>query len=269
MLKQRLVSGVVLAAIVVAALIGLNSTGFAIAAAILFLLAGWEWAALTSFAEQPQRAIYCALLAVLMGLAWLILDSAVISGFLFIVVLIWLFLLAFLTVYSHSEGAPARWQLPLALSGLIFLLAAWIAFVKLHEIHTGWMFYLLLLCVVADSMAYLVGKMWGKTKLAPDLSPGKTREGMLGGAAGVLALAVVVALWVGLPTFQAISFVLLSVLAGLVSVEGDLFESLIKREAGVKDSGKLLPGHGGVFDRFDSHIAAAPLFYLGLTWILV
>ena len=108
----------------------------------------------------------------------------------------------------------------------------------------------------------------GKTKLAPALSPGKTREGFYGALAATSLWAIFGSWWLALPAGISVSFIVLSMFTVCMSVAGDLFESLLKREAGVKDSGSLLPGHGGILDRVDSMLAAAPIFTLGLFWIL-
>ncbi|HIP95232.1 MAG TPA: phosphatidate cytidylyltransferase, partial [Leucothrix sp.] len=126
--------------------------------------------------------------------------------------------------------------------------------------------YLVFLIAIADSGAYFSGKAFGKTKLAPELSPGKTREGMFGGLAGATIWSILGAAYFGLPTAGWLFFILLSMAVALFSVAGDLFESLIKREAGQKDSGSILPGHGGILDRIDGLLAALPLFTLGVFW---
>ena len=126
--------------------------------------------------------------------------------------------------------------------------------------------YVVLLSIMADTAAYFSGKRFGKNKLAPELSPGKTREGLLGGLVGVGMLALLASWYFKLDVMAAVYFLLLSLVAGLISVVGDLFISMIKRESGSKDSGRILPGHGGILDRIDSHIATAPIFTLGLMW---
>ena len=268
MLKQRFYSGFVLAAAILAAVVGLSTPGLAMAMAILFLIAAWEWASLTSIHTIGHRLVYLLALGGLMIVVWALRETFVVPLVLLIAAGLWMIIPFFLRTYSRHEDEAARWQKPLCLSGLFFLLAAWLAFIELHRLHYGWLFYLLALCALADSMAYLTGKLFGRRKLAPELSPGKTIEGMLGGLGGVFLLALVTAIWLQWPFSSAFSLMVLSMIAGLISVEGDLFESLIKREAGAKDSGKILPGHGGVLDRFDSHIAAAPFFVLGLGILL-
>lgn len=268
MLKQRFYSGFILAAAILAEVLWLSTPGLAVAMALLFLTAAWEWAALTSIHKIASRLTYLVLLGLLMVTIWLLRETMVAPLVLLLASALWGVVVFFLWTYARHEGEPARWQKPLALVGLIFLAAAWLAFTELHRLGYGWLFYLLALCAIADSMAYLSGKLLGKHKLAPELSPGKTIEGMLGGLAGVLILALLTTLWLQWSLLPSLSLILLSLVAGLISVEGDLFESLVKREAGAKDSGKILPGHGGILDRFDSHVAAAPFFVLGLDALL-
>lgn len=124
--------------------------------------------------------------------------------------------------------------------------------------------FLLMLIWIADIGAYFTGRHWGRIKLAPKISPGKTREGVYGALVGALLSGVVLAWWQGLSIQQAPFAILLCILAALFSVAGDLFWSMLKRLRGVKDSSNLLPGHGGMLDRIDSLTAAAPVFLLGL-----
>ena len=146
------------------------------------------------------------------------------------------------------------------------LIPAWASVVALHGVDPGGpqlVISLLILVSVADSGAYFAGRHWGRVKLAPAISPGKTREGVYGALAGSVIFALLLA-WFRPETGHPALLVLLCLAVTLISVAGDLFESLLKRQAGVKDSGKLLPGHGGVLDRIDSLTAAAPLYLLGL-----
>ena len=155
------------------------------------------------------------------------------------------------------------------LCGVLLLSAAWLSMVELKALESGdaWLLLILLIVWAADIGAYFSGKRWGRVKLAPHVSPGKTREGMYGGLVAV-GLTVLAFSWWNELTFSSVVYLmLLSLVVGLVSVMGDLFESLLKRHAGVKDSGTILPGHGGVLDRIDSILAAAPLYYLGLTFL--
>jgi phosphatidate cytidylyltransferase len=152
------------------------------------------------------------------------------------------------------------------MAAFFVLVPAWVAIITLHQHHPQLVLYLILLVASADTGAYFAGKAFGKNKLAPELSPGKTKEGMLGGLMGALVLSVFVAWYFALPAQDWFYFIALSVAVALISVAGDLFESLIKREAGQKDSGNILPGHGGILDRIDGLLAALPLFTLGIFW---
>ncbi len=268
MFKQRVASGLVLAAFILTAVVFLRNAWLALALAFIYIPAAREWARLTSLRPSIRRWEYVAVAVVLSLSLWWVRDSAFATFWLFAALLIWIWVLVLLVNYRQEDDQPPRWQRTLGLLGLLLLTAAWLAFVKLHAIHYVWLLYIMILCGVADSMAFFAGKRFGRVKLAPELSPGKTREGMFGGLLGVFLFSLGFGLWWGMGGLQLVLFLLLSLVTGLVSIEGDLFESLIKREVGEKDSGWILPGHGGMLDRFDSHIAAAPVFYLGLNWIL-
>ena len=154
----------------------------------------------------------------------------------------------------------------LALGGLV-LVGAWLSVVTLHASSTdgpAWVLFLFVLIWIADSGAYFAGRAFGRRKLAPVVSPGKTWAGAAGAFAGaaLCALLLVISGWIETPSLALM--VVLSIVVTLVSSGGDLWESRLKREAGVKDSGQLLPGHGGVLDRIDSLLAAAPVYALGL-----
>ena len=152
-----------------------------------------------------------------------------------------------------------------ALIGWFVLLASWMFLTRLRIFYGPEItLYFLILIWVADISAYFVGKKYGKNKLAPDISPGKTIEGLYGALVAGVICGVAVSLIYGFHLMIAADFVLLSVLTVLISIYGDLFFSLAKRLRGVKDSGNLLPGHGGVLDRIDSLIAAIPFFYAGI-----
>lgn len=172
---------------------------------------------------------------------------------------------AFVTVRRYPlEGiTPARW---LPFIGSLLLIATTLAIYYLWSDSPWWLMYLFALVWVADSGAYFTGKAFGKHKLIPDVSPNKTIEGLLGGLALTAVVIAGVAYNRHLIGLHLVGFVVLSIVTVLASVLGDLFESLLKRQANIKDSGTLLPGHGGVLDRIDSILAAAPIFALGF-WL--
>jgi phosphatidate cytidylyltransferase len=145
---------------------------------------------------------------------------------------------------------------------------AWYALIKLRiEGGPTWIFILFALVWSTDTFAYFAGRKWGKHPMAPQISPKKTREGLAGGLIGCLALmtALVYVFPSLIAPAQRLYWLVLVLLIALISVMGDLYESMLKRIAQVKDSGRLLPGHGGVLDRVDSLIAALPFFIFGLS----
>ncbi len=172
---------------------------------------------------------------------------------------------AFVTVrrYPQAGITSERW---LPLIGVLLLIASTLAIYSLWASSPWWLMYLFALVWVADSGAYFSGKAFGKHKLIPDVSPNKTIEGLVGGLALTTCVIVAVAYYRHLAGINLVGFILLSMIVVLASVLGDLFESLLKRKANIKDSGSLLPGHGGVLDRIDSLLAAAPVFALGF-WL--
>ncbi|RMG58690.1 MAG: phosphatidate cytidylyltransferase [Gammaproteobacteria bacterium] len=268
MLKQRIITALILVPLAIALILYSGDRSFSLAVALLFGIAGWEWGGISGRPGSVQR-IFLALSITLVCLAlwwfnqrdWL--DDLLAAGVLF-----WTLVIVLLPGYRQTGMPTHRWRWLLLLAAFFVLLPAWAGYTLLHAIHPGWVIYVMMLCVTADTGAYFAGKRFGRRKLAPELSPGKTREGLLGGLAGVLLLATGTGLAVDMGIMGTVYLVLLSLVAALVSVTGDLFISLLKRESGVKDTGHLLPGHGGLLDRIDSHVAATPVFTLGLLWWL-
>ena len=264
-LKQRVVTGVIL---IVAVLLGvtlLPNSLLSIVALMAFVsLGGWEWARMVGCDDELSRGLFVlGLLAVsIIPIVWQ--DTR----WLFIVagVIFWALALVLLATYEKDIKLYKEKKWVLRISAFFVLIPAWSALVTLHAHKPTLVLYLIFLVAIADSGAYFSGKRFGKTKLAPELSPGKTREGMFGGVVGAFVWSILGAIYFGISGSDWIYFIFLSVAVAVLSVAGDLFESLIKREAGQKDSGNILPGHGGILDRVDGLLAALPLFTLGIFW---
>ncbi len=263
-LKQRVITGIVLIALVLLGVLIPTPPIFAIFSLIVIItLAGLEWARLVALTELNRTLFISGLLAISVLVYW----SGELRWFFNVLgVIIWLILLVILAIYEKDTQLYKENIWLLRLAAFLVLIPAWSSLITLQQFYPSLLLYLIFLIAIADSAAYFSGRSFGKTKLAPELSPGKTREGVLGGLAAATLWAILGAAFLGLPGSDWLFFIFLSMMVALMSVAGDLFESLLKREAGEKDSGSILPGHGGILDRIDGLLAALPLFTLGVFW---
>ncbi|MEE4299762.1 MAG: phosphatidate cytidylyltransferase [Pseudomonadales bacterium] len=265
-LALRIATALILAPLFLLGLFGLPPAGFSVFIGVFLLLSGWEWGGLCGFGGRA-RMLWTAALAALAAALWL-LERHVPSARLLVAglgVLFWFG--ATIAVIAYPRGR-ALWSLrsARALAGVLMMIPAW-AGLTLLQARTGgpWLvLWTMVLVWAADIGAYFAGRSLGRHKLMPDVSPGKTLEGLVGGVLLALLISVVLAALGGfaLPLAPAVLAVSLPVIA--FSVVGDLMESLVKRVAGVKDSGSLLPGHGGILDRVDGVLASAPVAALFL-----
>jgi phosphatidate cytidylyltransferase len=258
--RERVLTAVLLAALVVGVLYVLPDRA-AIAAIALVMLAGaWEWAAFAGLRSAAGRGGYVALVAAAIWALWTASgDGASLRTILALTMLWWLAGLLWLTFAARRGG-----RLAAALAGLAVLAPATVGLARLVLIEPqgrALLLFLLVLIAAADVGAFFGGRRFGRRKLAPVVSPGKTWEGLMSGMLAASLAAAVGAVLLGQPLLP---WLVLSLTVALVSVVGDLVESMFKRRTGLKDSGRLLPGHGGVLDRIDSLTAAAPAFMLGL-----
>ncbi len=273
MLRQRIVTAIALLVPLIAALFFLPPLALAALFAAITLVAAWEWAALSGLSSPAQRLAYAGALVLLGGLAIAVLHAhpTLIWYVLLLAALWWLWAVIELPRCGARACGLFAARAGRLLVGAVTLLPPWCAAYYLHAHDAerpGLLLFVLLLVGVADSFAYFAGHRFGRTKLAPAVSPGKTVEGLLGGLGAVLLLA---ALWGAalkdLGGAHLAAWLALAAVTMLFSVVGDLNESRLKRLAGAKDSGRILPGHGGVLDRIDAFTAAAPVFLLG--WIVL
>lgn len=260
-LRKRIVTAVVLGAALLLILLGLPPE-FSVALLSLLVLAGaWEWSGFLKLTSPVARFAYVALVAGLLWGAWRIAATDAGRDALILVSVIWWSVALLWVALAPRRASMAT----AALAGVLALVPAWLALVCMRlSLANGaqWVVFTLILVFAADIGAYFGGRLFGRVKLAPQVSPGKTWEGVLGGMLMSGAWALGGAAWFHLPW---LTFVPLCVAAVAFSIVGDLTESMLKRYAGLKDSGTLLPGHGGMMDRIDSITAAAPVLFFGLT----
>ncbi|MBV6417995.1 MAG: Phosphatidate cytidylyltransferase [Steroidobacteraceae bacterium] len=263
MLRQRIATALALGVFLIFVLFALPAWATVAVITVAILAGAWEWSAFIGVRGQVARGarllfmiIVLAAIGVLALPATHLLSEPVVLG---LAIAWWLVAFGWILLAPHAAPRPAG-----ALAGLLTLVPAWYALVHLRiDAAAGaeWVLYLLILVTATDSGAYFVGRRFGRVKLAPRVSPGKTWEGVLGGVLGGCVAGFAGAVWFGLPVGP---FMVLALCVIVFSVIGDLTESLLKRSAGVKDSGTLFPGHGGMLDRIDSLTAAAPVLLAGL-----
>jgi len=266
MLRQRIITGLILAPLVLSALLWMPSQPLALLLAIFAIIGAWEWANMV-LTKTSAKISFVAVCSGFMAFAYYLLTAEHHHLLMLLMSIYWVFALMLLSFYESSWLGNSVLRSFLKQSGYFVIVSGWLALILLHKIDASLLLYFFLLIWVADIAAYFSGKRFGRNKLAAELSPGKTREGVLGASIGTLVFAALAAQWFDYNAVTSVYFVLLSVFSALISVVGDLFESLLKRNAGVKDSGSIFPGHGGVLDRIDSLLAAAPGFVLGLSWL--
>jgi phosphatidate cytidylyltransferase len=265
-LRQRALTAIILAPIGIAAVLYLPPAGFAVLLGTLFAVGLWEWARLAGCLTAPVRVAFALGGVALMLLMWArgahFLQQAAWVGVAF-----WVAAALWLRFFEFGNRPNRRYILLKLLAGYLAILPAWAAGSYLDgssEHGAAWVLYVLVLIWCADVFAYFSGRHFGGRKLAPRISPGKTWAGVYGGFIGAVLYALICGLTIGIRGQGLLMFALLSALTIAVSVMGDLFESLIKRHSGQKDSGRLFPGHGGALDRFDSLFAALPIFTIGM-----
>jgi len=293
MLLQRIITASILAALIIVAVFQLPIEYFSMLMACVTLLAGWEWSQLAGITTLSRKALFLVALILpmlgihfwtqfleLIALSFDWTDVRTYSGALeylvFPPVLFWIMVML---IIRKAPAQALKLELKIAYKlaiGWFVLLATWMFLSRLRAFYGVEMtMYLLLLIWIADISAYFVGKKWGAVKLSPEISPGKSVQGMYGALVASVVCAVLLNIYLkfkyapnieyGVIQYEtAFDFILLSALTVLISIYGDLFFSVVKRQCGVKDSGSILPGHGGILDRIDSMIAAVPFFYAGI-----
>jgi phosphatidate cytidylyltransferase len=264
--RTRIATAAALIPVVVAGVVLLDTIWFAALAGVVVLQGAWEWTGLAGCRDVATRIGFLGLL-VAVAAAMLTSSADRLARLIAMGATIW-WLVGALWLHAYQSGRAGAGPFALrVVVGLLVLLPVWTSLVALHGREPGgrsWVLFLLAMIWIADTAAYLVGRRYGRRPLASAVSPGKSWEGVAAGLGGGLAAGAGFALYRDMQGVEMLVF--LMVCAGTVaaSIVGDLMESMMKRSANLKDSGNLLPGHGGLLDRIDSLTAAAPVFLAGL-----
>lgn len=287
MLKERVITAVVLAPLVIAAIFYLPVQYFSLFIAGVITLGAWEWGPFMGFNSLRSRVSFCAVLAISMLVTHYTVSidavwqgaqlSEIYQNGLLAAIAWWCLSLLFVVIYPRGERIWRSHLVAKGIFGFLTLYPAWLALNALRamEYDTNVFFGAWMICVVlgivwaADIGAYFSGKSLGKRKLMPKVSPNKTLEGLIGGVIGSVIFVLIVCHYAQVDKSLWLQYSFFTVIVAVASAIGDLNESMLKRDAGIKDSGHILPGHGGILDRIDSLTAAAPVFLVIYTmWVL-
>lgn len=281
MLKQRILTALVLLPVALGCIFFLSLNGFAIFALLALTIGAWEWSPLMGVTRLAGRIAYTVLVAACIVGLYLLAPVNQLWGeqglalpFLLVIsagVIWWLFAILIIINFPRSKRLWHRSRMYVGVFGILILVPAWAALLSLRALNYdvnplfgAWtVLFVFALVWAADVGAYAAGRLLGKHKMIPAVSPNKTIEGLCGGIVLAFIVMVLVAQFVPVPTELSVGFYLVGLATVIVSVFGDLSESMFKRCAGVKDSGSILPGHGGILDRIDSLTSALPIFALG------
>ena len=281
MLKQRIITALILAPAAIAAIFYLPLMYFAALLVVIIGIGAWEWGPLMGFDTTARRIGFVITNIMLIAGIWAVIspdklwiNTAELHSYalilLWLAVAWWVFSAFLMFSYPKASGFWSNHRSVRGMFGWLTLVPTWLAFMVIrtndYQVDTyhgaQLLMFLFLMVWSADVGAYFVGKALGKNKLMPNVSPGKTFEGFLGGVVFACVLVTITAFQLAWDKDQIITALLVTILITTVSVLGDLNESMFKRQAGVKDSGSILPGHGGILDRIDSLTATAPIYAL-------
>lgn len=258
--KQRIITASILAISVIVGILVVPHFEFILIVSLILVAAAWEWCRLVGLRAAGEQILYLFVLFFAFGLA-----HGVYPIFTLIIAMIWwLYAIYLLIAYPKSMQWWNKNLLARNGVGFLLLVPCWVALIFIRDVGPGFLLLGLFLIWSTDTGAFLIGRKWGKHKLAPKISPAKTIEGLFGGLLFSLIVAIIGLLLLKIPLAKWPVFLVLALIVSLASVLGDLFESMIKRLVGVKDSGNWLPGHGGLLDRIDSLTCALPVYAFGL-----
>ena len=269
MLKQRVLTAIPLAALVIWGILTQPVSVIFYALTVVIIIAGWEWARLSGIENIILRLLYALFTGGLVVASHQLINENPAWLFYILLVSVTVWLIAIYHMFSTGPREPVQaFSLFKFFLGFIILIPPVLALIEIRGQGVLWLFYCLSIIWIADIGAYFSGKRFGKNKLAPGISPGKTKEGLYGAVIATVIYSFILGLYLQLQVIPLLMLLIIAALTTFVSVAGDLFISLLKRERNLKDTGHILPGHGGILDRIDSVTSSAPFLALLLSQVI-
>jgi len=270
MLKYRLLTAFLMGPLILWAIYAMPEKYFAIFSLVLMSLGAWEWSAFAGWVKPLQRGIFFGINVILYGAVLYFQNYELNISIILASLIWWAICIPLLLSFPFKQNNVLHLKIAKTFVGIILLLGTLVSMVLIRNnpaYGSGYVLYLILIIWFADSGAYFAGRALGKNKLIPNVSPGKTWEGVAGAFAATLIVSIVALNILNVPSAHTIIFIIVTQLTVLYSIVGDLSESMFKRMANIKDSGHILPGHGGILDRIDSLMSGLPVFFAGL-WVM-
>ena len=270
MLKHRILTALILIPFVIWAILSAPVQGFTYGLAVVLFLATLEWNSFVAYKNKISGYIFSVVVTACFLYIEYLAQLQIVQYVIYISLIWWLASLPLLFTFPFKSSHLLQQKPMKIIVGFIMILSTFLALNLLRnsEVYgSSYVMYLLIIIWIADSGAYFAGRTWGKHKLIPNVSPGKSWEGVVGAIVATLIAAIFAIDLLNIPTSQAVWFILITLITVIYSVIGDLSESMFKRMANVKDSGNILPGHGGILDRIDSLTSGLPVFIAGL-WLM-
>ena len=261
MLKQRILTALILIPLIFVAILWLDTGWFSFIFAIILVLASWEWARVCGLNEK-MSCLYSLFTVLIFSLLFYLNDQRINFSIIVISNIFWIFGFIAVVSYQFRKKILPSSLIIMMFIGQLLLISTWLGLSYLKSlpvVGSYLVIYLMFLIWAADSGAYFIGRKWGRSRLASHVSPGKTWEGTIAGIISGLFVTMIY-LFISKNISNELVFAGISLITILMSIVGDLMESMVKRIANIKDSGSILPGHGGVMDRIDSLTAACPVF---------
>lgn len=270
MLKYRVITALVLIPFVVWSIFNASAQGFTVGLAVVLFISSLEWNNLVAYKNKSSGFIFSIIVTLSFLYLQYLAELEFIQYVIYLSLVWWLMSLPLLFTFPFKSSHLLQKKTAKIIIGFVIILSTFVALNLLRDSQgygASYVMYLFLIIWIADSGAYFTGRKWGKNKLMPNVSPGKSWEGVAGGMLASFIAALFALDILDVSSSQSILFVLLTLITVVYSVIGDLSESMFKRMANVKDSGKILPGHGGILDRIDSLTSGLPVFLAGL-WFM-